>query len=80
MNKTMFLLALSLPGTFASSFVGYFIGDIALLVFASATPEKERLVMLALLVVQLAFAAALAYCIRRRHCANLRAGTWASTT
>lgn len=75
MNKTLLLLA---PGTLASSFVAYFISDIALLVFGSATHEKERLVMLALLIVQLAFVSALARCIRRRHCANLRAGAQAS--
>ena len=73
MNKTLPLLVLSVPGTLASSLVSYFIGDIALFVFGSATHDKERLVMVALLCLQLAFAVVLACCIRRSHCADLRA-------
>lgn len=73
MNKTLPLLVLSLPGTLASSVVSYFIRDIALLVFGSATHDKERVVMAALLCVQLAFVFCLARCMRRRHCADLRA-------
>lgn len=73
MNKTLLLLVMSLPGTLGSSVVCYFIGDIALVLFGSATYDKERLVMLALLCLQLAFVFCLARCIRRRHCAELRA-------
>lgn len=73
MNKTLPLLVLSLPGTLAASAVSYFIRDIALLVFGNATHDEERVVMLALLCVQLAFVFCLARCIRRRHCADLRA-------
>lgn len=73
MNKTFLLLVLSLPGTLGSILICYFIGDIALLVFGRATYDKERLIMLALLCLQLAFVFCLARCIRDRHCADLRA-------
>jgi len=56
-----------------SSIVAYYISDIALLIFGSAVPRTERLVMLGLLAIQLGCVAVLAYCIRRRHCAELRA-------
>lgn len=74
MNKTLPLLLLFLPGTLASSILAYYTRDISLLVFGSATFEQERLVMLALLFIQIAYAAGMARCIRRRHCASFRAG------
>lgn len=58
-----------------TSVVAYYISDIALLVFGSAVPRTERLVMLGLLAMQIACVGVLAWCIRRRHCARLRTGT-----
>lgn len=72
MNKTLLVVFLSLPATLASGFVPFFVYDIARLVFGSATPAEQRLVMLALPCIQLAFVFALAHCICRRHCAELR--------
>ncbi len=72
MNKTLLLIFVSLPVVFVSGFVPFFAHDIARLLFGSAEPAHERLVTLALPYVQLAFVFALARCIRRRHCAELR--------
>jgi len=73
MNRTFQLIALSLPAIFAAGSVPFYVCDIARLVFGDATPAEERMVMLALPCIQLAVAFVLARCIRRRHCADLRA-------
>jgi hypothetical protein len=65
-----FLLA---AGVAAQSLAAYFVQDIAVLVFGSAVPRTERLIIFALLVLQLSLVTLLAFWIRRRHCADLRA-------
>jgi hypothetical protein len=78
MRNSFLPLLLSGLGAAASSLVGYFTSDIAVLVFGDAVPRTERIVMLGMLACQLVFVAALAYCIRRRHFAELRAGNHAN--
>lgn len=67
-----FLLAI---GVAAPSLAAYFVQDIAVLVFGSAAPRSERLVIFVLLILQLSQVGLLAGWIRRRHRADLRA--WA---
>lgn len=64
-----FILAVGVAGP---SLAAYFVQDIAALVFGSAVPRTERLIIFALLVLQLSLVSLLAYWIRRRHCADLR--------
>lgn len=70
--KKSIVLSLSVLGVLGSCVVACFVSDIALFIFGSAAAQQERMVMLALLVLQVSSVSGLARCICRQHCADLR--------